>query len=131
MTSFSFREAMTNRRADGGQLDHFHEHIIFKYRVISNMADVCEAFSFFRVFSGLMTNIRVHSCLFVVLQIFCTKLFQPLAIHAQLDPFIHLAGPKRFIEVETGRVPFQTAPFQPSPTILHGDFRQTFQQRLA
>ena len=31
------------------------------------MADVCEAFSFFRVFSGLMMNIRVHSCLFVVL----------------------------------------------------------------
>jgi len=30
------------------------------------MADVCEAFSFFRVFSGLMMNIRVHSCLFVV-----------------------------------------------------------------
>ena len=31
------------------------------------MADVCEAFSFFRVFSGLMMNIRVHSCSFVVL----------------------------------------------------------------
>ena len=30
------------------------------------MADVCEAFGFFRVFSGLMMNIRVHSCLFVV-----------------------------------------------------------------
>ena len=30
------------------------------------MADVCEAFRFFRVFSGLH-KIRVHSCAFVVL----------------------------------------------------------------
>ena len=30
------------------------------------MADVCEAFRFFRVFSGLIMNIRVHSCSFVV-----------------------------------------------------------------
>ena len=30
------------------------------------MADVCEAFRFFRVFSGLVMNIRVHSCPFVV-----------------------------------------------------------------
>ena len=27
---------------------------------------VCEAFRFFRVFSGLVMNIRVHSCPFVV-----------------------------------------------------------------
>ena len=30
------------------------------------MADVCEAFCLFRVFSGLITNFRVHSCPFVV-----------------------------------------------------------------
>ena len=35
-------------------------------KLFRTMADVCEAFRFFRVFSGLIMNIRVHSCPFVV-----------------------------------------------------------------
>ena len=34
--------------------------------ILRTMADVCKAFCIFRVFSGLVMNIRVHSCPFVV-----------------------------------------------------------------
>ena len=53
------------------QTEATHHLLHSRFTIVNNlyrtMADVCEAFSFFRVFSGLMTNIRVHSCSFVVL----------------------------------------------------------------
>ncbi len=39
---------------------------LFPNKFFRTMADICEALSFFRVFRGLMTNIRVYSCPFVV-----------------------------------------------------------------
>ena len=51
------------------QTEAIQIHFLSRFSVVNNifriMADVCEAFSFFCVFSGL-PKIRVHSCSFVV-----------------------------------------------------------------
>jgi len=39
--------------------------LTFANNHIRTMADVCETFRLFRVFSGLLTNIRVHSWFFI------------------------------------------------------------------
>ena len=64
MTLFSLARSVTNRRADGGPGVFNSQNQSFANNYFRTMADVCEAFSFFRVFSGLQKNmsIRVHSC---------------------------------------------------------------------
>ena len=61
MTWFPLARSVTNRRADGGLSDSPLIKITFVNKLPRTMADVCEAFRFFRAFSGLITNIRVHS----------------------------------------------------------------------
>ena len=68
MTLFSLARSVTNRRADGGPQNlPFSQNSLSNNNLLRMMADVCEAFRFFCVFSGLIMNIRVHSCPFVVL----------------------------------------------------------------
>ena len=55
-----------NRRADGGHSNLLPSNMSCPLGIFSIMADVCEAFCFFRVFCGQMTDIGVHRCPFVV-----------------------------------------------------------------
>ena len=58
------RAAHDNRRTVGGRSDSSSIRITYCHKLFRTMADVCEAFCFFRVFCGLI--FRVYSCLFVV-----------------------------------------------------------------
>ena len=55
----------TAEQTEASQIPFF-SRFTFVTNLLRTMTDVCEAFCFFRVFSGLITNIRVHSCPFVV-----------------------------------------------------------------
>ena len=68
MTLFPLARSVTNRRADGGLPILLPQESPSSHKIFRMMADVCEAFCLFSVFSGLITNIRVHSCPFVVPQ---------------------------------------------------------------
>ena len=66
MTLFSLARSVTNRRADGGPGVFNSQNSPFANNHFRTMADVCEAFSFFRVFNELQktcpfVSIRVHS----------------------------------------------------------------------
>ncbi|MBR5079037.1 MAG: hypothetical protein IKX30_09860 [Victivallales bacterium] len=62
MTLFALARSVTNRRADGGLPILLSQESPSSHKFFRMMADVCEAFCFFRVFSGLFfVSIRVHS----------------------------------------------------------------------
>ena len=65
MTLFALARSVTNRRADGGLPILLPQESPSSRKIFRMMADVCEAFCLFRVFSGL-PKISVHSCAFVV-----------------------------------------------------------------
>ena len=73
MMLFPPREAMNNRRADGGHLDLLQSIMSCLLKIISTMADVCEAICLFRVFCGAL-----NQKIFVFFRVFSWFLFNSL-----------------------------------------------------
>ena len=85
MMLFSFARSVTNRLADGGLSDSSLIKIKYLSTNSQNYGRRLRGFCLFRVFSGHMMNIRVHSCPFVVLfQIsLLTRMEQNFAPHIE------------------------------------------------